>query len=66
MSVLLALDEASYTGGNMNFDHPIAWYHEYYGGRAWYTAMGHTESTYDELLFQQHLLGGILWASGRY
>ena len=63
--VLLSLDESSYEGGNMNMDHPIAWYHEYDGGRAWYTAMGHTEATYSEALFRQHLLGGILWAAGR-
>ncbi|MFP5285580.1 MAG: ThuA domain-containing protein, partial [Thermoanaerobaculia bacterium] len=37
VTVLLTLDETSYPGGRMGADHPIAWYHEYEGGRAWYT-----------------------------
>jgi len=28
----------------MGADHPISWYHTYDGGRAWYTALGHTAS----------------------
>jgi type 1 glutamine amidotransferase len=30
----------------------------------WYTAMGHTESSFAEPLFLQHLLGGIQVAAG--
>ncbi|MEZ4708938.1 MAG: ThuA domain-containing protein [Caldilineaceae bacterium] len=63
INVLLNLDESSYSGGQMGARHPIAWHHEYDGGRAWYTGMGHTAETYDELLFRQHLLGGIRWAA---
>ena len=62
--ILLSIDETSYTGGSMGALHPIAWYHEYDGGRAWYTAMGHTTDAYNEPLFLQHLAGGILWAAG--
>ncbi|HEY0552128.1 MAG TPA: ThuA domain-containing protein, partial [Verrucomicrobiae bacterium] len=40
--VLGRLDESTYTGGTMGSDHPIAWFHDYDGGRAWYTAGGHT------------------------
>ena len=43
----------------MGADHPIAWQHEFDGGRAWYTAGGHTEESYSEPLFLGHLLGGI-------
>jgi hypothetical protein len=49
----------------MGADHPIAWCHLYGGGRAWYTAGGHTEESYGEPLFVRHLLGGILWAADR-
>ena len=42
----------------------VAWYHEYDGGRAWYTAGGHTEESYAEPLFAEHLLGGVMWAAG--
>lgn len=62
--VLLALDEGTYSGGRMGGDHPIAWCQFYDGGRAWYTALGHTEASYSEPLFLQHLLGGIRFAAG--
>src|SRR6266851_2968471 len=61
--VLASLDESSYSGGTMS-DHPIAWYQEYAGGRAWYTAGGHTRESYSEPLFLQHLLGGLEYAAG--
>jgi cytochrome c len=64
--VLAALDETTYSPGGaaMGRDHPIAWSHRYAGGRAWYTAGGHTVESYAEPLFLGHLLGGILWAAG--
>lgn len=64
VTVLLTLDEASYPGGQMGNDHPIAWYHEYDGGRAWYTAGGHTDASFSEPAFLEHLLGGIQYAAG--
>ena len=62
--VLLTVDERTYTGGTMGADHPIAWYHEYDGGRAWYTSLGHTSESYYEPLFLAHLWGGITYAVG--
>lgn len=62
--VLLRVDEASYTGGRMGPDHPIAWCSVFDGGRTFYTALGHHGSHYDEAAFQQHLLGAIEWAAG--
>jgi cytochrome c len=64
--VLAALDETSYAPGDgaMGTDHPIAWWHEYDGGRSWYTAGGHTAEAYSEPLFLKHLLGGIFYAAG--
>ena len=59
VKVLATLDETSYSGGSMGSDHPIAWCQLYGGGRAWYTAGGHTRESYSEPLFRQHLLGGI-------
>jgi len=64
VNVLLTLDESTYNGGTMGADHPIAWYHEYDGGRAFYTGLGHTSASYTESAFEQHLLGGILYAAG--
>lgn len=62
--VLATLDESTYSGGTMGADHPIAWCHPFKGGRAWYTAGGHSIESYSEPDFRRHLLGGILWASG--
>ena len=63
VTALILLDETSYTGGTMSTRHPAAWCHEYDGGRAWYTALGHTVETYAEPLFLAHVLGGIQWAA---
>ena len=62
--VLAVLDEKSYHGGTQGVDHPIAWCHEFDGGRAWYTGGGHTEESYSEPLFLKHILGGIEYAAG--
>jgi type 1 glutamine amidotransferase len=40
---------------------PLAWYHNFEGGRQWYTALGHKIEYYDDPLFREHLEGGILW-----
>ncbi|UMG93968.1 ThuA domain-containing protein [Nocardioides sp. TF02-7] len=62
--VLASLDETSYSGGNMGVEHPIAWCHDYEGGRSWYTGMGHTDASFSEPEFLDHILGGIRTAAG--
>jgi type 1 glutamine amidotransferase len=64
VDVLLVVDEASYSGGTMGADHPIAWAREADGGRAFYTGLGHTIDSYYEEDFQNHVLGGLKWALG--
>jgi cytochrome c len=63
MHILLYVDEKSY--GRGTGQHPVAWCHEYEGGRAFYTALGHTEASYGEADFRTLLAGGIEWASAR-
>jgi len=63
--VLATLDETSYEGGKMSNYHPIVWYHEFEGGRVFYTGFGHTDKTFDEPLMQKHMLGGIKYAIGK-
>ncbi len=65
MKVLLNLDESTYEGGNNGKHHPIAWYHEFDGGRAWYTGGGHTSESFAEPLFLEHIWGGIQYAAGK-
>lgn len=62
--VLLTIDEKSYQGGRNGSPHPMVWYHDYDGGRAWYTELGHTDESYTDSLYLKHLLGGILYAIG--
>ena len=64
INILIKIDENSYEGGTNGTNHPIAWYHTFDGGRVFFTALGHTNESYSEKLFLQHLLGGIKWASG--
>jgi type 1 glutamine amidotransferase len=60
--VLLKIDETSYKGGKNGDNHPMAWYHDYDGGRAFYTELGHTDESFSEPAYLQHLLGGIKYA----
>lgn len=43
---------------------PLSWYHQFDGGREFYTALGHKIEYYSDPQFRQHILGGILWAMG--
>jgi len=65
VQVLLSLDESSYKGGTNGANHPASWFHEYDGGRAFYTALGHTIESYTEPDFLKHILGGIRYAIGK-
>jgi type 1 glutamine amidotransferase len=71
--VLTTVDENTYDprgysvpGGSpgMGEDHPISWCHAYDGGRAFYTAIGHSASAYSEPLVLAHILGGIEETAG--
>ena len=64
VQVLATVDESTYQGGGMGDDHPVTWAHEQGRGRAWYTALGHTEASWSEQRFLAHILGGIKWAAG--
>lgn len=74
VNVLLKLDESSlpagtydgrFAGAKMGGEHPLAWWHDYDGGRAFYTALGHPEASFAEPFVLQHILGGIEYAIGR-
>ncbi|MBF9239869.1 ThuA domain-containing protein [Hymenobacter sp. BT683] len=65
LRVLATLDETSYSGGLNGPHHSIVWCQSYGGGRAFYTAGGHTDESYTEPLFRRHLLGGLRYVLGR-
>lgn len=64
INVVLKIDEKSYVGGKNPDFHPMSWYQEFDGGRAFYTAMGHTDETFAEPLFLNHLWAGIQYTTG--
>lgn len=64
IKVLITIDEKSYRGGNNGAYHPMSWYHDFDGGRAFYTAMGHTDETFAEPLFLNHVYAGLKYAMG--
>ncbi|MNQ90611.1 Trehalose utilization [compost metagenome] len=64
LKVLISIDENSYKGGTNGTNHPMAWYHDFDGGRSFYTGLGHTEESYTDPLFLKHLLGGLQYAMG--
>lgn len=43
---------------------PSTWYHEFDGGREWYTALGHDGERYSDPVFEKFILGGIQWTIG--
>ncbi|MEY2648682.1 MAG: hypothetical protein RL282_1395 [Bacteroidota bacterium] len=64
VKVLISIDEKSYQGGENGDNHPMAWYHEFDGGRAFYTELGHTNESFADPLYLKHILGGIKYAIG--
>ncbi|MBO0950811.1 ThuA domain-containing protein [Fibrella forsythiae] len=64
IKVLADLDENTYEGGTNGAHHHISWYHDFDGGRAFYTGNGHTDESYSDPLFLGHLLGGLKYAIG--
>ncbi len=62
VKVLAYLDESTYEGGANGEKHPFIWYHEFDGGRAFYTGVGHRDDNYLEPLVMQHLVYAIVWA----
>ncbi len=65
INILMMLDETSYKGGKMGKFHPIAWFQEFKGYRMFYTGLGHTEESFDDLNFQKQLIGGLKYVMGK-
>ena len=62
---LLNLEESSYVGGTNGNTHPITWYHDFDGGRSFYTGLGHKRTTYEDPRFIQLLQKGLVYAMGQ-
>ncbi len=62
LTVLIKIDESTYLGGENGKNHPMCWYHNFDGGRAFYVEMGHTDASYFEPEYLRLLLSGIQYA----
>jgi type 1 glutamine amidotransferase len=70
INVLLAVDlttikddkKVEYPGQIFGDYFPLAWCHEFDGGRQFYTSLGHKAEYYQNEKFLKHLKGGIEWA----
>jgi PKD repeat protein/glucose/arabinose dehydrogenase len=63
--VLATVDETTYSGGTMGFDHPITWCKDFQGGRSFYTGLGDTPAAFATSDLRAHLAGAIRWAGGQ-
>lgn len=61
---LLTVDEKTYMGGTQGDYHPITWYHDYDGGRSFYTGLGHTKEMFSNEHFLALLTKGLRYAVG--
>jgi uncharacterized protein len=69
IKVLLAADlttitdekKVEYPGTTFGDYFPLAWCHEFEGGRQFYTSLGHKAEYYKDETFLKHLLGGLKW-----
>lgn len=60
IQTLITVDEKSYQQGKMGDFHPMSWYHEFDGGKVFYTNFGHVESTFQtETDMQKHFTEGL-------
>lgn len=64
VTTLLEVDESTYEGGRTGSPHAISWFHEFDGGRSFYTGLGHPTEAYESELFLNHVFGGLRWAMG--
>jgi type 1 glutamine amidotransferase len=62
--IVLRLDTDTFKGSKHKELHPVAWYQEVGRGRAFYTALGHTDESFAEQPFLEHLMDGIRYAMG--
>lgn len=70
VNVLMTLDESSITQYDNDDwrmgDHPLVWWHEYDGTRAFYTGFGHPHEAYKDPVLVEHYTKAINWAGKRY
>jgi type 1 glutamine amidotransferase len=66
MHVLITVDPKSIGDGEADANpNPNTWYHQFGGGRVFYTGLGHTSESYSEPYMVTLLSGALTWAVGK-
>ncbi len=65
IKVLVKANKDVFNNPEVKEDSPISWYHDYDGGRSFYTAVGHQDASFSDAQFLNQLLGGIQYAIGK-
>lgn len=64
LRVLLSIDMAA-SSPQEPWHVPVSWIRTYGQGRVFYTNLGHNAATWENDVFQSHILSGIRWALGQ-
>lgn len=65
LKILMTVDKSVFPNKDEIEQAPVAWFHEYDGGRSFYTGLGHEDAEYADANFLKHILGGIQYAIGK-
>jgi uncharacterized protein len=66
MRVLITVDPATIGDGEADVNpNPVVWYHQFGGGRVFYSGLGHTSESYSEPYMVTLLSGALTWAVGK-
>jgi type 1 glutamine amidotransferase len=65
MHVLITVDPATIGEGEADVNpNPVAWYHDFGGGRVFYNGLGHTAESYSEAYIVDLIAAGLKYAVG--
>jgi type 1 glutamine amidotransferase len=69
LHIILSVDNSSIDTNKKDVhradkDFAIAWCHQFGKGKSFYTSLGHRREVWKDPRFQQHLMGGLKWATG--
>jgi len=65
LHIILSADQFNPKGGREDKDYAISWCREEGKGKVFYTSLGHDKKVWQDTKFQQHLFGGLSWATGQ-
>jgi type 1 glutamine amidotransferase len=66
MNVLVTIDPATIGEGQADVNpNPLVWYHDYGGGRVFYSGLGHSSESYGEPYLVTLISGGLKYAVGK-